>query len=318
MNKEDFEKIMDRAKASILGQVSGDSLGGLVEFMSPLKIKQLYPDGLKLMQNGGTWSTIAGQPTDDSEMALALLNTLIEKKKFDVEAARQAYLNWLDSSPFDCGITVATGLNGAPDFGSQANGALMRVCPIGIAGAKIESGQVAEWAIKDAELTHPNPVCLQTNALMAKAIADCIALGTGPEETHNKMYSWAKELKADDKIIEILDLATQSPPEDYIENQDWVLLSFHNALWHLLNTKDPAEAISQTIMQGGDTDTNAAICGCLLGAVHGREKFPKQWEESILSCKPLKDGPGVYRPRPEAFWPVNIFNQVEKLLSEDI
>lgn len=309
---------MDRAKGSILGQVAGDSLGGLVEFMSPIKIKQLYPEGIKLMQNGGTWSTIAGQPTDDSEMALALLNTLIEKKRFDAEAARQAYLNWLESNPFDCGMTVATGLNGEPDHESQANGALMRVCPIGIAGARQETGQVGEWAIKDAEITHPNPICLQTNALMAKAIADCIAFGTNPTEIHNKMYSWAKELNADDKLMEILDLATQHPPENYIEHQGWVLLSFHNAIWHLLNTDDPAEAISQTIMQGGDTDTNAAICGSLLGAVHGREKFPKQWEESILACKPLKDNPGVYRPRPETFWPTNIFNQVEQLLCDDI
>ena len=317
MNKEDFEKIMDRAKGCILGQVAGDSLGGMVEFMSPIKIQQLFPDGVKLMQNGGTWSTIAGQPTDDSEMAIALLSSIIEKKKYEADAAKQAYINWLDSYPFDCGITVATGLNGTPNYESQANGALMRVCPIGIAGTKVEPGQIADWAIQDAEITHPNPICLQTNALMARAIADGIAFATTPTEIHNKMYTWAKELNADDKLLKVLDLATQNPPEDYIENQGWVLLSFHNAVYHLLNTKDPAEAISQTIMQGGDTDTNAAICGSLLGAVHGREKFPKQWENSILSCKPQKDSPGVYRPRPEAFWPINIFNQVEKLLCDD-
>jgi hypothetical protein len=27
----------------------------------------------------------------------------------------------------------------------------------------------------------------------------------------------------------------------------------------------------ETVMRGGDTDTNAAICGALLGAVHGRD-----------------------------------------------
>ena len=30
----------------------------------------------------------------------------------------------------------------------------------------------------------------------------------------------------------------------------------------------------QTVMAGGDTDTNAAIAGALLGAVHGRDAIP--------------------------------------------
>lgn len=41
-----------------------------------------------------------------------------------------------------------------------------------------------------------------------------------------------------------------------------------------------------TIMRGGDTDTNAAICGALLGAVYGRKAVPIQWVESLLKCRP--------------------------------
>ena len=46
-----------------------------------------------------------------------------------------------------------------------------------------------------------------------------------------------------------------------------------------------------TVMRGGDTDTNAAIAGALLGAVYGRNALPRQWIEKILSCRPSEGVP---------------------------
>ena len=57
---------LDRAQGCLLGQLAGDALGSLVEFQSPGKIRRGYPDGVWELANGGTWNTIAGQPTDDS------------------------------------------------------------------------------------------------------------------------------------------------------------------------------------------------------------------------------------------------------------
>jgi len=67
---------VDRAQGCLLGQLAGDSLGGLVEFRSPEEIRRNYPDGVRELADGGTWNTIAGQPTDDSEMALSLARML--------------------------------------------------------------------------------------------------------------------------------------------------------------------------------------------------------------------------------------------------
>ena len=58
----------------------------------------------------------------------------------------------------------------------------MRISPMGIFGANHDAQQVAEWAIQDAALTHPNPVCQQANALFAMAIAHAIRTGKGPQE----------------------------------------------------------------------------------------------------------------------------------------
>jgi len=67
-----------------------------------------------------------------------------------------------------------------------------------------------------------------------------------------------------------------------------------------------------TVRRGGDTDTNAAIAGALLGAVHGRAAVPAEWRSMILSCRPL--APRARRPRPRAFWPTDAMEIAERLL----
>ena len=68
--------VLSRAQGCLLGQLIGDSLGSLVEFQRPERIRRSYPGGVRDMADGGTWNTIAGQPTDDSEMALLLARSL--------------------------------------------------------------------------------------------------------------------------------------------------------------------------------------------------------------------------------------------------
>ena len=73
--------VLSRAQGCLLGQLIGDSLGSLVEFQRPEQIRRRFPDGVRDMADGGTWNTIAGQPTDDSEMALLLARSLVSLGK---------------------------------------------------------------------------------------------------------------------------------------------------------------------------------------------------------------------------------------------
>jgi ADP-ribosylglycohydrolase len=151
MSRKGIEsEILSRAQGCLLGQLAGDALGSLVEFRTPEVIRREYPTGVRDLADGGTWNTIAGQPTDDSEMALALARMLVDRGRYHPDDARDAYIFWLDSGPFDCGGTVLSGLTGKPNPESQANGAMMRISPLGIFGARYELEQVAEWAQQDA------------------------------------------------------------------------------------------------------------------------------------------------------------------------
>ncbi len=75
--------------------------------------------------------------------------------------------------------------------------------------------------------------------------------------------------------------------------------------------------VVDTVMRGGDTDTNAAICGALLGAVYGRNAIPGQWVESLLNCRPAAGLPNVRHPRPECFCPVDALELAARLIGAD-
>ncbi|PKN45409.1 MAG: ribosylglycohydrolase [Deltaproteobacteria bacterium HGW-Deltaproteobacteria-17] len=303
----------DRARGCLLGQLAGDSLGSQVEFLDPVTLRERFPDGLRRHFDSPVWRTLAGQPTDDSEMALMLARSLVQEGTFQAHAVFNAYVSWLKSVPFDVGRTVGMGLSGAPNPQSQANGALMRISPLGIFGARYPRETVAGWAAEDAKLTHPHPVCLQTSALFATAIAHAVGTGCdGPT-----LFAWIGEqaaaMSADVSILEVIEAAGTAPPADFMHLQGWVLIAFQNALYHLRHS-GPEDAIVTTIMGGGDTDTNAAICGALVGAVHGLSTFPEPWVKAVLSCRPEAGLPGVLRPRPAVFWPVDALELADGLL----
>ena len=306
--------MLNRAQGCLLGQLSGDALGSLVEFQTPKQIRWGYPDGVRDMADGGAWDTIAGQPTDDSEMALMLARSLLDLGRYDREAVRNAYIFWLDSGPFDCGSTVASGLQGRHNPDSQANGALMRISPLGIFGVNYDLKQVAEWARQDAAITHVHPVCQEANALYAMAIAYAIRCGCDAQELYERVVSWATEAQVDETLFDAIVDAAQAPTADYNHLQGWVLIALRNALWQLLHAENFEEAVVDTIMRGGDTDTNAAIAGALTGAVFGRTAIPDRWVDTLLNCRPEAGLPRVRRPRPECFWPVDALDLAEGLL----
>lgn len=310
-----MERIIHRAQGCLLGQLAGDALGSLVEFERPASIRRLYPNGVRRLEAGGVWDTAAGQPTDDSELALLLARTLVGRSRYDRDAARRAYVWWLESEPFDCGNTTAAGLTGRPNSSSQSNGALMRISPLGIFAARRDPTQEMEWARQDASITHPHEVCRQANALFVAAIAFAIRSGAGPEEVYSEVCRTASRMTVRPSLHETLEGAAQSPPEEYVHQQGWVLIAFRNALWQLLHAPSLEAGVVDTVMRGGDTDTNAAICGALLGAVHGRDAIPRQWTDTLLVCRPQAGRPGVRRPRPEILWPIDSLQLAARLVA---
>ena len=306
--------IEGRAIGCMLGQLCGDALGSLVEFHRPDQIADLYPEGVRDMADGGVWDTIAGQPTDDSEMALALARSLVKCGAYDVDDVRHAYVQWLESSPFDCGMTVAAGLMGTQNTESQANGALMRISPLAIFGVGGDRIQLAALARQDAMLTHPHQVCVEVNTLYVLGLAHAIECGCDGAELFEYIRGLAIELEVGDAVMAAITDAASSPPPDFMYQMGWVLLAFQNALWQIVHAPSLEEGVVNSIMQGGDTDTNAAIAGAMLGAVHGMEAIPERWRGAVLSCRPEAGDDRALQPRPSCYWPCDAVELAVNLL----
>lgn len=323
--------VLSRAQGCLLGQLAGDSLGGLVEFQSAAEIRRMHPGGVRLLADGGTWTTLAGQPTDDSELALALARSIVNRGAYDAEEAACAYAWWYRSNPFDIGNTTISALGpaaaavrdgrsagaaarNAARRDSQANGALMRASPLGILGGGTEERKAGEWAAQDASLTHPNPVCQHANRVFVETLAHAIRTGCGPAQIYRFAVETARQEGPPESVAEAVGRASSEPPQDYSRQMGWVLVALQNAFWQLLHADSLEDGVVRTVMAGGDTDTNAAIAGALLGAAHGRSAIPLKWLDRVLTCRPISGIGNVRHPRPEALWPVDALWLAERLV----
>ena len=117
-----------------------------------------------------------------------------------------------------------------------------------------------------------------------------------------------------DIVRDCLVTARSHLPDDVERNMGWVLIALGNAFHRLLDGQDLEDALVGTVAMGGDTDTNAAICGALLGALQGREAIPLQWRNAVLTCRPVR-GSGIHHPRPADCWPDDALDLAEALLA---
>ena len=329
---------LDRAVGCLLGQAIGDSLGSLVEFNYPAEIASQYPSGVRELLTGkGTWSLLAGQPTDDTELALALARTVVEQRRYVPDAAATAYGRWFRGG-WDIGNTtrqaferLTEGLENAADTArrqasrtSQSNGAMMRASPLAIAAASLE--QAAAWAAEDALLSHPNPVCVVANAAYVVAVHTGIA-GATPQEMHTAAVTAARAsgnalqeggisgaIEAATTVVRTLEAAARGElPGSFMTHMGWVLIALQGAFHTLLHASSAEEGLVNIVGMGGDTDTNGAIAGALLGAAHGRRAWPARWTVPVLACRPV-EGSGTRYPRPPEYWPDDIPELAEALL----
>ncbi|HVO09553.1 MAG TPA: inositol monophosphatase family protein [Vicinamibacteria bacterium] len=304
---------LSRAQGCLLGQVAGDSLGSLVEFRSAAAIAAAAANGPRRLVDGGeVWDLLAGQPTDDSEMALAMARSVLARDGYHREAVRAAFSAWLQSRPFDVGSTVGGALRGRPHPDSQANGALMRASPLGVLAHARPPAEAAALAREDAGLTHVHQACLDASAAFVVAIAHAVCHGDGAEAAWRAAHDWAVAEPATPLVVEALEAAREAPPVCDGPRAGWVRIALQNAFHELLHAASLEEGVVATVRRGGDTDTNAAIAGALLGAVHGRPAVPEQWRAMVLSCRPTASR--ARRPRPHACWPVDVLEIAERLL----
>ncbi len=276
-------ELEDRLRGCLMGLMCGDALGAPLEFHSLEDLERHHPGGVSDMVEGwGTTSDRAkGDITDDSEMAIALLRSLVRAGRFDREDVLESYRDWLDTDPADVGTTTVNGLLGECMADSQANGALMRVAPLAIFAALNPACDWEGAAEEDSCLTHVHPKCWHANVIFVESLLLALR-GERPAFIYAAALSRAAVLR-DEALVARLKAAAREEPACYHSSAGWVEVAFHAAYYWLLHAKDYRTAMCALVNRLGDPDTNAAIAGALLGARFGEKAIPKPWRRAVLN-----------------------------------
>lgn len=271
---------------SLMGLFVGDALGAQVEFKSNEQIDRYFSDrgGLDLYP-GGTFNLERGQVTDDSEMAISLIRSFDNIYKYNSKITYDWYCKWLKTNPFDFGNITYYALNyNAKNYASEANGALMRCAPISLKYYKRDIDEVMKIAEEDCKITHPNKICVDVNKIYLAIMYYTInheSMRNVYKIITSKEFIEKYDISAD--IVSLVVKSTESAPDNFTTNMGWVKIAFQNALYHYWNETEFYDAMEETIYSGGDTDTNACICGALIGL---RKEIPESWINIIQSCSP--------------------------------
>lgn len=295
-------------KAAMLGVVVGDALGVPVEFMSR---SDLTANPVTGMREYGTHDQPAGTWSDDSSMALCLMESLT--RGVDYEDMAENFLRWADEGywaahgeVFDMGIATRKALVkyahrtpalecGASGERDNGNGSLMRIMPLALyLHEKMGSCWNDEWDAYEivhnaSRITHAHPISLISCGIYCSVVNEIlrgngldVAIYSGIEKAE-AVYSKNKELADFLSYFTEVNLETlKDLPITAIRGSGYVLDTLKSALWCLLHTDSFRSCVLQAVNLGEDTDTVGAVAGGLAGLWYGMSAIPEDWI-SVLS-----------------------------------
>lgn len=281
---------LDRAVGAVVASAAGDALGSQYEFGPAL------PDSVIPEFGAGVFGRDAGEWTDDTSMAIPILDALARGDRLDDPSVRAGivgrWIGWAATAK-DVGAQTRAVLSRVPasfteqdvrdaaealhlDAGrSGGNGALMRTGPVALGYLDRPAAELADAAHALSELTHWEADSAAACILWSEAIRHAILTGELDVRTPLALLPTADAARWSALIDEAL--ASGAHPRDFREANGWVVRAFQGALAAIAGATSLPDAIERAIRGGGDTDTVAAIAGSLAGAVWGGSAVPRAW-----------------------------------------
>ena len=280
---------IDRARGALLGTFVGDALGMPFEGAAPAAI----PERLTMLDA----RLGCGTYTDDTEMAIALSESLLERGGIDAVALGRAFLDAYDPRRgYGAGTTrllrlVRSGLHpheAARSLfggeGSQGNGAAMRVAPVAVRYA-YDRAALAKAARESARVTHAHPLAVDATVTQAAAIAAALR-GEAPIDAALAAATTAGLERRLTKAAQLL--GSEPAPAEVaaaLGNRPTGHESVPAAIYSAAAHGSVEAAITFAVRCGGDTDTIGAMTGAVAAARTGAGAIPSRWLDA------LEDGP---------------------------
>jgi len=289
---EEMDGLRDRFCGTLLGLAAGDALGGPLEFQ-PARA----PGNYVVDMIGGGWQQLQpGEWTDDTQMALSIVDSLLAKTVFDPDDIAKRFVGWMESGPKDIGMhtqRVLTAIRGGvrweqaalseheADPNNAPNGSVMRCAPLAMFFFR-HPEYAASLSPVLSRITHVHPDCESACVLINVAI---VHLLNGAKAADAIEMGYNACTTVTDEFRERIKLAMQ--PGNDTSPTGWVLDTLEVALWSFLHTTTYEAAVIEAVNRGADADTVGAVVGALAGAHYGLSAIPERWLSVLLDKEEL-------------------------------
>jgi ADP-ribosyl-[dinitrogen reductase] hydrolase len=278
--------IADRVVGSLLGLALGDALGAPFEFRRAKDI----PDPLPAFER--PWMGLPpGSTTDDTAMARNLARSLADRDGFDPQDLVERHLAWFRAGPPDIGSLTRAVLRrvqtGSPPAEaarqvweergpevSAGNGSVMYCPPLGVAYAN-RPNDLIELAPSLSALTHHDGRC-RTAVLAVTLVVAAVVRGDEREAAVTMVLRTVQDRAGGEELEYLVDAVGRERPVDG-PDQGFCLFAAAVGLQALAGGEPFEPALRRVVALGGDTDTNGAVAGALIGAAVGAAGLPPLW-----------------------------------------
>ena len=305
-------QIIDRARGVMLGVVVGNLLGLPVEGWSVRHIRESYPTGVREIRSSELKKPMDDDPAQSVELAEALLEGGDLVERFTARLIAWSLLNGRGM-----GRTTRQSINQPKDKvpppvaayavyrtkGEIApNGGIMRCAPVAIARRRHPELLVRDTADTCA-VSHYAPAsqwsCIVVNAVIS------VLLGGGVPDIQKLLTA----ARADGCPDQVGVAQGAGVPTSFLEDAvrgrsspvdtKWMrgnrgpkghtVLTMQAGLWAATTPLGFDEALVEVVNAGGDTDTNGALAGAVLGARYGASAIQSRWISQVSQRERLED-----------------------------
>ena len=312
MQAVDHDTLTDRARGVMVGIAAGNLLGLRAEGWSHERISAEYPAGIRDIDPKELVLPMDDDLAQSVELAEALLD---EGDTIDGFLKRLIY--WRLQNGRGMGRTTRQSIAQLEDrMGSPhaayavyrakgniaPNGGIMRCAPVAVR-YRTEPALLTRVSADTCAVTHYSPLsqwsCVIINAAIAILLCGC-------EPDLQKLLRSAQADGCPDLLsagrgagIDTTVLETAASGRSMLESTGWLrenqsgkghtVLTLQSGLWAATTQLGFEEALAAVVNAGGDTDTNGALAGAVLGARYGASAVPLRWTAYIAQKERLAD-----------------------------
>lgn len=287
-------RLVTRGRGALLGLAVGNQLGVPTEALGTAQaVRAAFPQGVRDLAPPPKGSPF----DDDAAMTLLLAESLVEKGDFDANDVAGRWVKWMKLDGRGIGATTQRALRlierGTEPFEAgrltlgprtASNGAVMRCVPVALRYHD-NVDKLVRVSTQQAAITHADERCTWGAAAVNLAARELLHGNQYfVEEVLHRLQGAAPRVLVE--AIRRVPWEQESDLPIAVAGEfGYVVHCVEIAFWCAVHRPSLEEALIFLVEAGGDTDTNAALAGALLGARDGETGIPPRWLDQLGNAR---------------------------------